>query len=209
MLLPYPPHALISKVPPASSDNFSYPLVFGMMGAASSYGGLEMFLEIANHFRNESRFKFGYTGRFRSLEKPLPPHLVDLLPDAQLPVDIGAYHQRFRSISYGIGLWQRKRNGYAASTSLLDAFNHIKPGIYLSNLNVIDAFESMGDIGYLCNDYDEIIECLNALRDDLPVSRYRQQRETIYANRERFNAENLGGEYRAAIDEFLTKAESD
>ena len=50
-----------------------------------------------------------------------------------------------------------------ASATFLDALSYVKPGIYLRNPYVEYYFEQMGDIGYLCDSYEEMREVVLAI----------------------------------------------
>ena len=72
----------------------------------------------------------------------------------------------------------------------------LKPIIALKSPLSEYYFQKMGDIGYLCENYDAVRDTVLGILDRRPIGRYRQQQETILTQRVQFSPAGVSVEFR-------------
>ncbi len=82
---------------------------------------------------------------------------------------------------------------------MLDALTAGKPFIALRNSQFEEMFETMGDIGYLCDDVEHLKSIVADIVRDPPRERYRRQSETILARREIFSSRAVAAQLRRIL----------
>ena len=102
------------------------------------------------------------------------------------PLTQTEYARRAQGVTYAVSLTDPDVYRVGASTSFLDAISSVKPGIYLRNPYLEECFSKMGDIGYLCDSYEDVRDCIRSVMREFPLSRYAQQRRTILLMRHMF-----------------------
>ena len=115
------------------------------------------------------------------------------------PLSREEYSQRASSVTYAVGTWRPEGYRLTASVSFLDAMSYVKPGIYLRNPYIEYYFGKMGDIGYLCDTYEEMRDVMISVLNEFPFARYRQQCENIRHGRRIFEPQVLAPQLRAII----------
>ena len=60
-------------------------------------------------------------------------------------------------------------------------------------------FELMGDIGYLCRNYEEIKMVISNLIENPPIQKYMGQRENIYKGRQKIDIASTAGKLKDII----------
>lgn len=110
-----------------------------------------------------------------------------------------AYDGYVSEIDYAVFFHKPSSYRLTASGSLFDAFSHLKPVIALKSPFFEHYFNLMGDIGYLCADYEEIKETVARILEERPAERYLAQRENILKGREKIGVASIG----RALKSFL------
>ena len=68
---------------------------------------------------------------------------------------------------------------FSATALFFDALSNSKPIIALKNPFINYYFEKLGDIGYLCDNYDEMKDVVLNILDKNPKSIYRNQKQNL------------------------------
>jgi hypothetical protein len=76
----------------------------------------------------------------------------------------------------------------------------VKPGIYLRTPYVEHYFNRLGDIGYLCDSYEEMRDLVLSLAHEFPAERYQQQCANILAGRRLFEPATLAPKLRNILN---------
>jgi hypothetical protein len=118
------------------------------------------------------------------------------------PLTPEEYARRANSLTYVIGTADSAHYRLVASASFLDALSFVKPGIYLRNPYVEHYFGKMGDIGYLCDSYEEMRGVILAILKEFPLTRYRKQCENILRGRRIFEPQELAPQLRAIVGDI-------
>ncbi len=175
---------------------------FGFFGVTSHNKGFEQFHNIAlNINRDRAEAAFCLVGFVRDPEACATyKKAVGGITSTPLPPD--EYARRADALTYCIWTGNSEHYRLTASSSFLDALSFVKPGIYLRNPYIETYFEKMGDIGYLCGSYDEMLQVVTELSQDFPQERYRQQCDNILKGRALFEPNTLAPRLRAIVEEI-------
>jgi hypothetical protein len=82
---------------------------------------------------------------------------------------------------------------------MLDAFSHLKPIIALKTPLSEYYFNKMGDIGYLCQSYDDVKNAVLDVLETKPIGRYGCQQDNILARRDQFSPAGIAPELRVLL----------
>ncbi len=186
-----------------TENRLTHPVRIGFVGLATQAKGISAFLEAA------SRLKMRYPGA-------LEFHLVGRVPDdgdttkfalLDSPVDhqhlprplflrrLGSLH--FVFLPYATG-------GYyelSASGALLDAITWLKPLIATRMPLTQHLFGEYGDIGYLCDNTEQMTESIEQVIKGFDEKRYEEQKERLKRARLARKPETLARHYREIIQQ--------
>ena len=184
---------------PALADR---PVRFGHFGAVFKGKGFETFCRLAEEMHQTAgpdSSSFALVGFLLLGDPPgdcVGAHVEGL---GSAPLSADEYAARARKVDYAV--WTGAARGYTltASASFLDSLSYVKPGICLRSPFVEYYFERMGDIGYLCDDYDEMLQVVRAIVTEFPAERYRQQCDSILRGRSIFDPATLAPRLRQIV----------
>ena len=171
--------------------------VFGSIGVVAEWKGSGAFLRLAESLHRQlgpDQAAFLFIGAM------LDERLADGI-SASCAVEIthevgkGAFishdhlDQAVQSINYAVFLYPKDAYVLKASGAVMDTFRCAKP-IIATRCAMFDYyFSTFGDIGYLCEDEQEIHEVMKRLILAPEPGRYRRQQETMIRQRVRFGVE--------------------
>lgn len=119
------------------------------------------------------------------------------------PISSDEYAARARQVTYAIGMADPRHYRLVPSASFLDALRYGKPGIYLRNCYLEHYFHKIGDVGYLCDSYEEARDVVFSILRQFPESRYLRQCENIRRGRSLFEPDSVAGR----LSDILAEAE--
>ncbi len=173
-------------------------LKFGFLGVGKKSKGIDIFLKLAHEVQKENKkSKFIVIGHI--IERSYKKNSV-YIPSPKLPLKQEKYNEYIQEIDYAIFLYKEDSYRLTASGALFDAFSHLKPIIALKNPFFEYYFDKMGDIGYLCNNYEEIKELTINIINHQPTERYINQQKNILKGRNQFKLDKLAKKIR---DEWI------
>src|SRR5665647_502450 len=172
---------------------------FGSYGVGSYEKGTDIFFGLAEEVQSA---KTTYKPTFTLIGFLLDPRLKDVphtsvnIPSLDVPLDQESYEKYSRSIDYA--LFFNRPNDYElrASGAILDAFSFLKPIIALKSPLSEYYFKKMGDVGYLCENYNALRDTVLDILETMPTDRYRQQQENILTQRVQFSPAGLSLKFR-------------
>lgn len=177
---------------------------FGYLGVSAT-GRFDVFCRIAAEIQREASPKpcqFVMVG-FVNQPGSYPVSDQDAVKGVSYtPLSVEEYARRASSLTYAVGTATPKKYSLVASNSFLDALSYIKPGIYLRNPYIEYYFSKMGDIGYLCDSYQEMRSVILSILKEFPLASYQQQCENILQCRKIFEPQVLAPKLRAIIDDI-------
>jgi hypothetical protein len=114
--------------------------------------------------------------------------LIRLLPDVpDTPIGYDTYRSRLSALDYVLLLPDRVQHRFAASCTLLDAFDHCKPGLFLTSPLLDEYRSTVGEFGIFHSGTDQIASAILEIAARFPAEQYREQEEAMRAGRLRFN----------------------
>lgn len=196
----------ISEIPDVPETELKLPVRIGFVGQATEAKGISSFLEAAGRLkaRHGSAVEFHLVGRaisgsdltrFNILDSPITDQH---LPRASFLERLGALHYVF--LPY-------QPNGYynlSASGALLDAITWLKPIITTQTPIVADLFARYGDIGYLCDDPEQMVAAVEAIVTAPDPRRYQAQRTALIGARQARTPERLAQQYQSILSKGFT-----
>lgn len=172
---------------------------FGSLGVIRKAKGSDAFLRLAHELvACQTSWKpcFICVGPVvdKKLRKLLGTAITIPSPDAPLSAEDFAFHAQ--KLDYAVFMHGADAYTLTASGVLFDAFSYLKPMIALRNPFFSSFFERMGNIGYLCDNYDGIKRTILRILDNPPVEEYMIQRQTLLKGRELLQTDVLASTLR-------------
>lgn len=164
---------------------------FASFGSAHIGKGTHLFIKMAKEIKAvpilHSKAEFILIGHL--LEKPFKRIALGetRCPSKDTPLSNEEYNKYASMVDYAVFFNHPKYYKYLTSAALFDAFSHLKPIIALRNPLFEYYYELMGDIGYLCNNYEEMKMVISNLIENPPIHKYMEQRENIYKGRQKID----------------------
>lgn len=169
-------------------------LKFGFLGVGKKSKGIDLFLKLAHEVQKENeKSKFIVIGHI--IEGSYQKNSA-CIPSPKLPLKQEEYNEYIQEIDYAIFLYKEDSYRLTASGALFDAFSHLKPVIALKNPYFEYYFDKMGDIGYLCDSYDEIRDIIIKIINTDSNEHYIKQQQNIFNGRKEFNLDILSETFR-------------
>jgi hypothetical protein len=173
-------------------------IIFGAFGVASRQKGSQMLFSMAEEINKTAtilRPQFILIGSILDKAlKEIPAHCVSI-PSPETPLTAEQFDYYASSIDYSIFTHTMDLYRLTASGALFDAFSYIKPIIAIRNPFFEHYFSVMGDIGYLCDDYDEMLSVISEILNHFPSDRYILQCNNILLGREKINIPRLAEKF--------------
>lgn len=180
----------------------TFPVAIAHLGVVNVFKSIHLYLELIKKLEATENISFQAIGsivpQWSEINDQQYAEVISL-GASNAPVSTQEYARRIQEIAYTIGFGNR-RYRFSTSASFLDALSFVKPGFYLKNEYVSHFFDKMGDVGYLCNSVDEMVERLKALDQDSILDRYQQQQKNILAGRNIFSPQAVASQLRSQIE---------
>lgn len=166
------------------------PIRFGAFGVAARRTGADIFFAMAKEIlHSHTRYvpEFVLVGHIT--DKTIEGLQEDsvIVESSDLPLSREDFETRAKSVDYVLFLNRPDQYDLVASGSLMDAFSYVRPIIALKQPLFEYYFKTMGDIGYLCESYEEIKEQILSILANKPKERYKVQQCNILNGREQFS----------------------
>jgi hypothetical protein len=175
------------------------PLRFGFLGAGMK--GFQTFCRVADDVApSPEEAEFVMVGFYHPDASGNQPKSLYVPVVPERPLTRAAFESAVRQLAYVVWTTHPDRLRLAPSATFVDALAFLKPGIYLRNDYLEHHFRRMGDIGYLCDSREEIVETIRAIISDFPTARYRHQVDNIRRGRAIFEPQSLAPRLRAILE---------
>jgi hypothetical protein len=163
---------------------------FGVFGKATRSKGADIFFAMAQEIlHSDVRFvpEFVLVGHIA--DKTIGELQEDsvIVESSDLPLSREDFETCAKSVDYVLFLNRPDAYELVVSGSLMDAFSYLRPIIALKQPLFEYYFKTMGDIGYLCESYEEVKERILSILADKPNERYRLQQSNILNGRKQFS----------------------
>jgi hypothetical protein len=179
------------------------PVHFGYLGFANRNKGFLQFLEVAGKMQalHSKQAKFHAVGMLHPALSGTDVSLLNTEPTSGM-LDRSRFIQLSQIIDYACFLYQWRHYNLCASGALLDAIALEKPLIALDIPMFSVLFEKYGDIGYLCQDVDHMVQQMSSMVTRPDPDRHRRQVENIRHLKQERSVDFLAQKYRRIVEEW-------
>lgn len=169
------------------------PIQIGSIGIASKSKNTHLIFHLASALKKNIN---NGNVKFKILGKSIP----DILPYKNKYVDYnyintmipeGEYHKQIESLSYFVFFYGNDLYSLSPSGVFFDAINNEKPIIALKNDLFNYYFNRFGDIGFLCEDIEEMIELIGVLSTNFSNQKYNLQIANIRKAKKNLNINTI------------------
>lgn len=105
------------------------------------------------------------------------------------------FNNLIEKLDYALYLYPRESYKYFASGAVFDAISHLKPIIAIKNDYFDYIFKKFGDIGYLCNSYEELFDVVEKIIKEKDIEKYRLQQENILRGQKYFTLDFIKNDF--------------
>lgn len=190
--------ALPNRRRPGDPVRFAY---FGV--GRTGLKGFELFCRLAADMGDAvtaGRCEFVLVGFLRDKAAHGIPGLSNIGGVGTSPLSPDEYKRRAASTTYAIWPGQSAEYVLRASASFVDTLCMGRPGLYLRAPFVEGYCTQMGDIGFLCDDYDQMLQTVRSVVDDFAEDRYRRQCASVIEGAKAFRPDTLAAGLKAIVD---------
>lgn len=159
-------------------------IIFGHIGTAMKKKSSELFFKIAQNFK----YKYPYITflQIGKIEADLRSVIglktdVDFISINNESISQDIYENNIRHIDYTIFTFDKENYVYRDSGAVMDAIAYCKPLIVLKQ-NFFDfLFEQGGNIGFMCDNFDQMIMVIEKIinKDPILINQYTEQCENL------------------------------
>jgi hypothetical protein len=168
-------------------------IIFGHIGSAMKKKNSGLFFSLATFFRSERDVGFHLVGK---ADQDLLQDLNDsvkILSKNNSSISQAAYESYIHELDYAIFTFDDNNYVLRVSGALMDAVLYQKPIIALKQEYISYLFETGGNIGFLCENIDEMRQLLARLieRDEVLISQYVIQQDNLGKLKEQFSIASI------------------
>jgi hypothetical protein len=177
---------------------------FGFYGHASLRKGADIFFKLADEVsstRTKYRPFFVLIGDIRDEQLKEMRHASINIPSLNAPLTQEEFDKYSKRIDYAFFFHVASAYELNGTAAMLDAFSHLKPIIALKTPLSEYYFNKMGDVGYLCQSYNDAKGVVMEILETKPLDRYRAQQENILKQRDQFSPAGIAPKLRLLLRE--------
>ncbi len=165
---------------------------FGIFGYTHKGKGGDLLFKIAREIRdvhNIDNAEFVLIGSIYGNDIETNDYVKIISKDK--PLSRNDFDKYAKEIDYAIYFYPSYSYQLTTSGAFFDAISYQKPLIVFKNNFFKQYFKLAGDIGYMCNDYQEMFETVKNISQNLPVKEYNAQKNNIKKIREMLSIDAL------------------
>jgi len=174
--------------PVAEDSRKSSNIKFGSAGVAAISKGSHLFFALAKDIAampEASNAKFIYIGQFVDVEMNRHVNAFVELPSKDEPLDSVSYQAHFLEVDFLVFFYPKDSYRLTFSGVFMDAVKFETPIIAIRNDFLNYYFAKYGEMGWLCSDYDEILELVHKLASgkfQIDLKRYAESFKNMKAD---------------------------
>jgi hypothetical protein len=176
---------------------------FGSFGFGQKRKGTDIFFNLATDIHSRTSkclSEFILVGHIS--EPELKELITDdvVIPSTDNPLSREKFNEYAYKIDYAIFCFNKDSYRLTVSGSFYDAIAYCKPIIALRTPFFEHYFSELGDIGYLCDDYDQMLVVILNIIEERPTQRYQIQLNNLITGREKLGIKSLSLRLRELIE---------
>lgn len=145
----------------------------GLPGAITPNRGLDLLKQILKKISNSDLHLYSIS----FISEPVAANQFTMLNDSGKLLDFTDYNNNIQSMDWLLFLYDKNSYRLTASGAILEAIWNGKPIIALKNAYFEYLFNKFGEMGYLCNSEDDLIQKINSLSSDTPIDAFKKNLE--------------------------------
>lgn len=180
-------------------------LTFSHLGLANKRKNSALIFKLADNFENiinKGNCRFSIIGRvIESDIKQITPN-VEIESKNNQPIPNDKYIELISKSDYSLIFLLEEEYVYRMSGSLLDSIQFQIPLIALKHTFISELFEKGGNIGFICDSYDEMLEVVHQiiLKNPKYIDQYNLQVLNLKRLSEKFFPENAASAIRKSLN---------
>lgn len=180
-------------------NEFSDKIKIGTIGFATEKKGTPKIFEIEKGLEN-ANIQLEIIGDTQSINIPLKTNVITYGGKGALDRD--TFDRLIRELDFALYLYPKDMYKLFASGAIFDSILNLKPIIALKNNYFEYIFKKIGDIGYLCEDYNEIIEIIKKIENEKDNEKYVKQQENLLRGQSNFFIDNVAKDFEKIIEKL-------
>ena len=191
-------HPYFYKSHQISGFSFNQKIKFGYLGVIHVMKGINLFFKLSediNQIKEIKNAEFLVIGHLTDKSAEKFPKSV-FVPSPYVPLSQEEYGNYVKEVDYVVFVYGEQYSKLRASATLFDAFSYLKPIIAFRNPYLQYYFDKMGDIGYLCDSYEEMKDIIIKIIKNPSNKRYVKQQQNLLEGREKFNFDRLSEKFK-------------
>jgi hypothetical protein len=168
---------------------------FGFFGVGRRNKGITLLFKMAQEIQTlKSKYnpKFILIGHIGNISFGNLLSRYVCVPSRDAPLSREEYDLYAKSIDYAVFFHNPDSYRLSTSAALFDAFSYLKPIIALRTPPIEYYFQKMGDIGYLCDSYEDMKSVILNILANGKSDRYIHQQDNILRGRKELCISKLG-----------------
>lgn len=168
---------------------------FGFLGVGYRKKGINDFIKLAENTKDSNdkiNIEFSIVGHLPQDEEVNSSSLINA---SKAPLSDEEYNKKLKDIDYALFFHKASDYRFTASGAFFDAISQLKPIMALKTPFIEYYFNLMGDIGYLCKNYDEMENVITDIIKNHPKERYKKQQLNMLQGREKISIEKIAEKF--------------
>jgi hypothetical protein len=168
-------------------------LKMGTIGVASAHKNTHYIFQLGQDFQKEiadRKFTLSIVGKLdHSMHSYTNNHVVFM--QSQDLLSRNEFEKKIKTLDYALFFYDNRYYQLCSSGAIFDAFQYEKPIIAMKNDFFEYYFNRFGNIGYLCNSYDEIKNKIREIIQVFPSEEYNLQVANLRRAKEELSIKKL------------------
>lgn len=196
-------------IPLISSSDLSTPIRFGHIGSAGKRKNVDKLYDIASinsDLVKSKKIEFWVVGILEdSIKQHLNANVKNLVNDQiNTPLSREKYDSEVANLDYSMFFYGQNDFLLRSSAAFFDAIFYEKPIIAIKNRFFVDMFVVNGEMGYLCEDVDEMNALIEGivLNRELSLKSYKLFIDNIQAYKKTLSIDNIAADLKDQLKSF-------
>lgn len=173
--------------------------IFGYIGNCLKTKGGETFITAAN------KNAFFWIVGIYALKNTNLNENIKILSNRNKMLSFQEFNNYVDALTYACYPYPSESYKFTASGAVFDALKHLKPIIYIKNDYFDEILNSVGDIGYRCENEQEFIETVQKLSLNDDFVQYEEQVRNLRNLQGKFTWQNIKSDFEKIIKQIIEK----